>query len=239
MARGDAPELPEGGIATVVAGEFELECMQSLRCAIEASGAQIALSSTWRETQPQSRAVDRALAAHGIPISVGSTPRLSILDGGRPAEILDWVSRHEPEAWVAVDDVDLCSAVRADRPRLEPHHFVKCDPAVGFTPQDADRVVTLLLSQLGSVPWAPPAAPPSAPQTIVAATATLSVKDSPTSTTSAPEWPARGAPPPFSLLEVRQTPRGGRGCFASRDIPAGAPILLERPLALSPIRGDC
>mmetsp|Transcript_17599 Transcript_17599/g.53220 ORF Transcript_17599/g.53220 Transcript_17599/m.53220 type:complete len:475 (-) Transcript_17599:288-1712(-) len=43
-----------------------------------------------------------------------------------------------------------------------------------------------------------------------------------------------GTLPPFSLLEVRETSKG-RGCFATRDIEAGSPLIVERPLALSHI----
>jgi hypothetical protein len=42
--------------------------------------------------------------------------------------------------------------------------------------------------------------------------------------------------PCFTLLHVRETIHG-RGCFASQDIPTGAPVLVERPMALSRIGG--
>lgn len=242
MARGEAPEPPCDGIAPVVKGEFDVECMQPLRCAIEASGASLVISSTWRETAPQARAVVRALAAHGIAAPVGATPRISVLAGGRPAEILDWVSRHRPRAWAAVDDVDLTSVVRDTMPRLHARNFIHTDAAVGFTPADADRLVALLAEQLSSPAPVPPAQEALASMTIAGPAGQqfkgqLHVpQDQRHGERPAESGLAPGAPC-FTLLQVRETSHG-RGCFASRDIPAGAPILVERPLALSRIGGD-
>eukprot|EP00966_Prymnesium_polylepis_P284441 6571221-Prymnesium_polylepis.2 len=50
--------------------------------------ALIVLSTTWRETAPQRRAVDEQLELNGLPRHASCTPMLPSLEGGRAAEIL-------------------------------------------------------------------------------------------------------------------------------------------------------
>eukprot|EP00316_Scyphosphaera_apsteinii_P026345 CAMPEP_0119328320 /NCGR_PEP_ID=MMETSP1333-20130426/73030_1 /TAXON_ID=418940 /ORGANISM="Scyphosphaera apsteinii, Strain RCC1455" /LENGTH=142 /DNA_ID=CAMNT_0007337131 /DNA_START=277 /DNA_END=705 /DNA_ORIENTATION=+ len=141
------PPDEEDSIASVVDGEFIEPCMRELKRAVEQTGAQILLSSTWRETVPQRRAVDDQLVAHGLPISAGCTPRLSVLRGGRAAEIEKWVELQRPQRWCAVDDLDLCTATCNGGPFLADENFVKVDPELGLTPSNADRIIQLLQSR--------------------------------------------------------------------------------------------
>ena len=86
--------------AAVVHGEFIAPCTSQLARIVAETGCRIVLSTTWRETPPQRRAVDAQLVAAGCPSSCDCTPRLSVLRGGRPAEILAYVREHAVTRWV-------------------------------------------------------------------------------------------------------------------------------------------
>ena len=133
-------ELDDDGIGGVVSGEFLPENMAALAQICNATGVAIILSSTWRETAPQRRAVEQQLRNHGVgvtePIISDCTPRLPLLDGGRVAEIHQWVEANRPPSWVAIDDADLT--------KLPPAHFLQTEAGLGFTMEDAARVVALL-----------------------------------------------------------------------------------------------
>ena len=136
---------------TDTSGEFEPRCMAELARAVATTGAQIVLSTTWRETPPQRRAVDRKLQEFGIPPSVDATPRLSVLRGGRAAEILAWAAAQPAGTrWVALDDIDLGQKPVPGTGRsvvdgtLLPEHFVHVDAHTGLTAADADRLIGLL-----------------------------------------------------------------------------------------------
>ena len=131
-------------VGETVRGEFLPENMQALAWIVRETNARIVLSSTWRETAPQRRAVDAQLALHGIPPAIGATPRLPILSGGRAAEILAWVDAAEFASagtcyWIALDDLPLEG--------LPPDCFVKVDPVHGLTIGDAERVCECLRAQ--------------------------------------------------------------------------------------------
>ena len=132
-------------------GEFEPHCMAELARAVAETGAQIVLSTTWRETPPQRRAVDRKLQEFGIPASVEATPRLSVLRGGRASEILKWAAAQPAGTrWVALDDIDLGQKPVPGTGRsvvdgtLLPENFVHVDARTGLTAGDADRLIALL-----------------------------------------------------------------------------------------------
>jgi hypothetical protein len=142
-ARTDAEmDLPDTAVASIVDGEFMSECMTALASSVRRTGAQVVLSTTWRETAPQRRCVDLQLQKNQIAPSIGATPMLPGPGGGRAKEIMQWVAEHRPTRWVAIDDVAL--------PQLPAEHFVHTDPSRGFTPADAERVVALLGSGGGA-----------------------------------------------------------------------------------------
>lgn len=149
IARVEAEESIAGDdhVGRVVEGEFVQECMAALGDCVRASGARIVLSSTWRETAPQRRAVDAQLVKHGLPPHEGCTPRLSVIEGGRAAEIIAWAAERDcnPGAsttcWVALDDQEGLEH------KLPATHFVKVDPALGLTAADAERACELLRQQ--------------------------------------------------------------------------------------------
>ena len=130
----------ETGVGGVVAGEFLSDNMTALAHMINSTGAQIILSSTWRETGPQRRAVDAQLVKHGLQPAVGATPRIPGLTGGRSKEILAWAdTATENCCWVAIDDLELQG--------LPNDCFVKTEPSKGLTLADAERAVECLRRQ--------------------------------------------------------------------------------------------
>ena len=131
-------DLPDDAEASVVPGEFTDDCMEALsRCVQQLGSVRLVLSSTWRETAPQRRAVNRQLRLHAIQEVVDCTPMLPLRRGGRAAEILAWMEQSSPRPakWVAIDDQELV---------LPDGHFVRTEAAKGFTEQDALRVCKLL-----------------------------------------------------------------------------------------------
>ena len=129
----------------VIRGEFEPGCMNALHHLVQGCGAHIVLSSTWRETLPQRRAVDQQLQRFGMPCALGFTPQIPRYEGGgRGAEILAWVTEQEGISgsccWIAIDDLEL-------EQQLPPSHFLRTDPAVGLTTEDAERAAEMLRQQ--------------------------------------------------------------------------------------------
>ena len=153
-----------------VAGEFEPHCMAELARAVAKTGAQIVLSTTWRETPPQRRAVDRKLQEFSIPASVDVTPRLSVLRGGRAAEILAWAAAQPAGTrWVALDDIELDHPPVPGTGRsvvdgvLQPANFIHINARTGVTVVDADRLIALL-EPVAAPATAATEAPPAAPE---------------------------------------------------------------------------
>ena len=78
MELSDADESAVGG---VVEGEFEEDNMAALAKIVTSVGARIVLSTTWRETAAQRRAVDRQLQSNGLPKHSGVTPSIPHIYG--------------------------------------------------------------------------------------------------------------------------------------------------------------
>ena len=150
-------------IGGVVEGEFLEENMRRLAELVHAVGAHIVLSSTWRETAIQRRAIDAQLRRFGMPSHVGCTPRLpTIGGGGRHAEIMAWVAEHcadgdeaaahrsrHRRCWVAIDDLDLKDHTRS--------HFVKTDLTVGLDEASSSERSSACVGS-GCAPWTSTAA---------------------------------------------------------------------------------
>ena len=132
-------DLPDDATGSIVEGEFTHDCMSALQAFVKNTDARVVLSSTWRETGPQRRAVDVALKKAGIPPASGATPMRTLHDGGRVAEIMQWVDTQKPVRWLAIDDADLG--------KLPTGHFLQTDPGLGFTLKDVERAFELLQKQ--------------------------------------------------------------------------------------------
>lgn len=196
----------ESAIGGVVAGEFNEGCMAALARIVDASGAKIVLSSTWRQTAPQRRAVDAQLLRHGLPSVCGCTPILPLIGGGRSAEILAWAEQRpsSQRSWVAIDDTQLDG--------LPEGRFFKTDPATGLTAADVGKVLESLRGQTrgGS----------SLPDDLFCSgcsdTTRKMIHDA---------WLAAA-----ELLTVTLIKGKALGVVAARDIAPGELLLQERPL---------
>lgn len=139
------PEL-EGAV-------FDPVCMLRLRRIVEATGAKIVLSTSWREHwSPEDSECDntgleinQAFAEQGLSV-YGKTGVYRIgefrrnPDVERVHEILDWLSEHpDVERYVVLDDRDLTAS------GLPEGHMVKTSGRVGgLTDADADTATCLL-----------------------------------------------------------------------------------------------
>ena len=90
--------------------QFQRSCMEFLKSICEETKCKIVLSTTWRLHEEARTHLAMKLAEHGIPNFVSRTP--SIAQFQRPKEILAWVNKHKPKAWVAVDDWPLHEDLR-------------------------------------------------------------------------------------------------------------------------------
>ena len=153
LARGEREEAldaadPEdlgGRTGETVDGEFVDECTTVLAEIVQSVGAKIVLSSTWRETAPQRRAVNSQLARHGISAIVGWTGSLSG-PHRRAEEILAWAAEQQrsssaPCCWVALDDQEGLDQF------LPAANLVQTDPARGLTAEDGERALECLRQQ--------------------------------------------------------------------------------------------
>eukprot|EP00747_Dinoflagellata_sp_TGD_P169503 gnl/TRDRNA2_/TRDRNA2_198620_c0_seq1.p1 gnl/TRDRNA2_/TRDRNA2_198620_c0~~gnl/TRDRNA2_/TRDRNA2_198620_c0_seq1.p1 ORF type:complete len:236 (-),score=32.67 gnl/TRDRNA2_/TRDRNA2_198620_c0_seq1:13-720(-) len=127
---------------------FHPSCMQALAQIVRATGAEIVLSSSWRKTDIQRRAVDAALVKHGLSKAIGRTvccqADFVFNDEGmrksRAAEIQLWLSTNcklgDRWRWVALDDMDMTLDLG--------RNMIVTDPDDGLTAFDADAAIAVL-----------------------------------------------------------------------------------------------
>jgi hypothetical protein len=172
--------LPPGAPLRVCAGEFLPRCMSVLQRMVAEAGADIVLSSTWRENENGVGAVNAQLAKHRMRPVLGTTPVLSHLHPCRRAqEIHAFLEIHASSAkaargccsFVVLDDDDLLDEARheSDRKaaceaseRLEEidrivgavrPHFVRVDRRTGLTEEDRVRALSILLNEEAVEDW--------------------------------------------------------------------------------------
>ncbi len=125
VARADEQEYPN--LPTrVCLGEFCSPNLSALRLLVASTGADIVLSSTWRQTAGGRMAVSEQLVKHGVtsrPIDA-FTP---VLVSGRASEVEAYVERHAMEAspFIVLDDEDLTSSTFLK----EGENYIKVDPS--------------------------------------------------------------------------------------------------------------
>ncbi len=102
---------------------------------VQATGAEIVLSSTWRILAKNREAVQRALAVHDMKF-IGRTDQLN---AERSVEILEWLHRHPQVTKFAIldDDRDAGSNGLGE-------YFFQTNWNNGLTDEIADRVITHL-----------------------------------------------------------------------------------------------
>ncbi|CAD2222372.1 hypothetical protein AGDE_03998 [Angomonas deanei] len=126
-------------------GLFNKEHMLRLKKIMDATGARIVLSSSWRVSEFGRGEVTKHLVANGMPTFIDCTPELR--DRSRSHEILDWIEKNKEKYdicnFVALDDINL--AASAPDKVFFAKHAVCTNSSIGLT--DAD--VTLAIQLLG------------------------------------------------------------------------------------------
>jgi hypothetical protein len=126
--------------------QFNPACMQLLREILSETGAAIVLSSAWRIRADSRNRLLIKLRQYGLPPWVSVTRTLP--GNQRPREILEWVEKHEPACWVALDDIPL----HLSEKRMN-HHFVQTNAKYGLQRAPADRVKELFAKQQQHREW--------------------------------------------------------------------------------------
>lgn len=129
-------------------GPFRPKCMMQLKKLVHGSGAEICLSSSWRESEWGREKVDKYLTAHDMP-RIASTHITAMPEEGyntRGDEILAWLHAHpEVTHWVVLDDLDLTwDDDSVDTPEVLQAHFVQTDPDLGMTADDFKQAMQIL-----------------------------------------------------------------------------------------------
>lgn len=127
---------------------FDPEAVENLRRIIDATGAAVVISSSWRlegEERMEAMWHERALPGQLIGVT-GQSPHANFpMSAGGTAgaakgeEIRSWMKEHasKPNRYVIFDD-------EADiRPEQRPH-FIQTDPHIGITRADAERAIQIL-----------------------------------------------------------------------------------------------
>jgi hypothetical protein len=141
--------LPAGAPLRVCAGEFLPRCLAVLRRVVDEAGADIVLSSTWRESPHGVLAVNAQLAQHRMRPVLGSTPILPQLHRCRRAqEIHAFLCSAEAArgcSFVVLDDDD----VLGDEARLAAREAAERDRDAGDA--EAAAAAREALAQLAEV----------------------------------------------------------------------------------------
>ena len=121
--------------------QFRQECLKLLQEIVAETACAIVLSTSWR-LHPEARsALSEKLAEYGLAF-VSRTP--NIAQFRRATEILAWVRKHRPLAWVALDDWPL---LEERNPAFVPERFVQTRPRCGLQRDAADAVISAFRAQ--------------------------------------------------------------------------------------------
>lgn len=125
-------------------GFFSGVHMARLKRILDATGAKIVLSSSWRASEFGRNEVQKQLAANGMAPFVDCTPVLA--SKPRAYEILTWLLGNQSKLgivnWVALDDIDL-AAMAPDKAFFR-KHAIRTDGRNGLTDEDAAAAIRML-----------------------------------------------------------------------------------------------
>jgi hypothetical protein len=144
----------DGVLVTRFPGVFEPQLVRNLKRVVDATGAEIVLSSDWRRTPCALEDARRNLRSFGMDC-IGYTPCLSPSVPQRPKEILMWKDDHHENggsfvtAWVAIDDRPLLDEEKGMGLR---GHFVQTDENIGFEGPCVEDAIHLLNREQSSSP---------------------------------------------------------------------------------------
>jgi len=117
---------------------FRRDKMSLLRYLVQQSNASIVLSSAWRLAPRTAQIANQQLVRHGMDTYIDKTADHGY-GGKRSAEILEWVNKYQPSAWIAIDDIDLACG----EPRMMPH-FIHTNPSIGLTAEQCELGLRML-----------------------------------------------------------------------------------------------
>lgn len=110
-------------------------CLRRLKYLVDQTGAQIVLSSSWREFPEATRKLQRVLSYRGMKF-IGQTPILN----HRDLEINVWLKEHEEVSeFVILDDIDFFSG---DPTLIK--HFVHTNGDIGLSDNDVKKAIEIL-----------------------------------------------------------------------------------------------
>ncbi|CAD7927472.1 unnamed protein product [Amoebophrya sp. A120] len=134
--------------------QFRPQNMRLLRGMVEAGKLTIVLSSSWRLNMDAKNHLRKVFEYYRVPFWVSQTPSIGMY--ARAREILTWVSKYQPKAWVAVDDWALLMESRTLQ-----GHFLQTNPKTGITPANVETILRLFEAQAAAaVPSPVPEHPP-------------------------------------------------------------------------------
>lgn len=133
------------GVVSPLGGKlFDPAKMAMLKKIVDATGAKIVLSTSWRATDFGRKEVGKHLVINALPMFIDITPEFH--QRSRSQEILDWLARNEEQLdvvnFVALDDINLPSAA-PDRAFFSRHAIVT-HGGTGLTDEDAAKAIRLL-----------------------------------------------------------------------------------------------
>ena len=131
---------------------FHRECMNRLGRIVTETGAEIVLSSSWRNfTNTRNRLLanlskyDMAFTRWIEPDSVASIGSVSASKVGK---ILSFVQTHNPADWIILDDENLItlSGLPTDGTMVQlfASRFIRTDPVTGISDQDVEQAISIL-----------------------------------------------------------------------------------------------
>eukprot|EP00403_Amphidinium_massartii_P019112 CAMPEP_0178430934 /NCGR_PEP_ID=MMETSP0689_2-20121128/31577_1 /TAXON_ID=160604 /ORGANISM="Amphidinium massartii, Strain CS-259" /LENGTH=190 /DNA_ID=CAMNT_0020052809 /DNA_START=147 /DNA_END=716 /DNA_ORIENTATION=+ len=142
----------DGVLVTHQPGIIEGRLLSNLKRLVDATGAEIVLSSDWRRAMGSRIEAENALMSVGLTI-LDCTPSLSPFPAQRPTEILKWSSAflQKPDAehishWVVIDDRPLL--MEQDGGCLC-GHFVRTQPLMGLTDDLVEECQRVLMEDNG------------------------------------------------------------------------------------------
>ena len=129
---------------------FDAQCTQRLAAIVEATGAAIVLSSSWRARADAVAVIERRFRAFGPPLSEKvPLPTTDInYHSVRQWEIARYLDKNPARRWVALDDEDLvggeeCAARRA----LFVGRVSTIDSTVGLQDAHVDEAIRVLMCE--------------------------------------------------------------------------------------------
>lgn len=127
---------------------FNPGCMDELRRVILQSGADLVVTSSWRQFETARNVLAKNLGHYGLRVKDWTTTAGGESNEARVDQILSYVTALDLEAWAVVDDEDLApEALQSSEGMMKMlfrQHFVRTDSSKGLDKSSADSLIQLL-----------------------------------------------------------------------------------------------